>query len=52
MRRADERTMFAVAVLVLVTGSPWRDAGKVFLGVARHRASALHSLDSQRRLLQ
>lgn len=30
MRRADERTMFAVVVFVLVTGSSWRDAGRVF----------------------
>ena len=27
MRRADERTMFAVTLFVLVTGSSWRDAG-------------------------
>ena len=42
MRRTDERTMFAVTLFVLVTGTSWRDAGAVFgvwAGTA-HRAFA------------
>ena len=42
MRRADERTTFAITLFVLVTGTSWRDAGAVF-GVwpgTAHRAFA------------